>query len=202
VSPTDRTQDQAPPSDRLAEESSVAYAAYCGYRDLGLARSLEKAWRARVGRAAKPAAKPSTTWELWSSKYQWVQRAAAHDAEIEAIKWAVRKDKIAQLEERRFEYEFRDQDRLESRVMKMDALLDKADAAPVTDVTQELEETMNGKLTRTKTKIKGTNLVGYAAMVKQTNETAQRAITGVREKTQQDASARDVKNLVFRGTSP
>jgi hypothetical protein len=58
-------------------------------------------------------------------------------------------------------------------------MLDKADNAPITDVTQSKEEAVNDRLTSSKTMVKGINLSGYAALVKQANDSARQAITGV-----------------------
>lgn len=199
----DRPLGEQPSSDRLGNESGTAYLAYSHYRDLGLARSIDKAWAvfaATRDTLAKQTAKTSTRWHGWSAKYEWVKRAAAFDAETEAIQRAARVARLIALEERRADYDFANQDRLEQRVGKMEKVLDKADAAPITDVTQSKDETVRGQTTSTKTKIKGINFSGYASLVRQTNETARQAITGVREKTEKPTgeSAGEVRRVVWR----
>jgi len=165
-----------------AGESSRAYAAFTLYRDLGPARSQQSAWREhlkRAGRGEETISCPRT-WQDWSSKFEWVGRAAAYDQEIDAQRLKARIEKTRELEERRAQFEFENQDRLEKRVRKAEAVLDKADSAPITDVTQSKEEIVKGKATSTKTKVKGINFSGYAALMNKTNETARQAITGVR----------------------
>lgn len=60
-----------PAWERLEGESSLAYDAFCNYRDLGPERSLEK--------ASKILGKSSGTLAVWSAKYAWVARALAYD---------------------------------------------------------------------------------------------------------------------------
>jgi len=67
------------PWERLDNESSKAYRAFCVYRDLGPDRSIDKAMAA-VGQ------KNRRTWGEWCSKYNWVERAAAYDSYLEAEK--------------------------------------------------------------------------------------------------------------------
>jgi hypothetical protein len=45
---------------------------------------------------------------------------------------------------------------------------------------QSKDETVSGRLTRSKTKVKGINFGGYASLVKQANDSARQAIVGVR----------------------
>ena len=80
------------PAHRLSGESARDFYAFCIYRDLGPRRSLQKAWRAYCqqpkhgvslrGRPRRNIAVPTKcpgAWTALSSKYQWVQRAAAYD---------------------------------------------------------------------------------------------------------------------------
>jgi TusA-related sulfurtransferase len=61
------------PWERLEGESSKAFEAFCTYRDLGANRSIRK--------TAQKLGKNNTTIGEWSSKYGWVERALAWDAE-------------------------------------------------------------------------------------------------------------------------
>lgn len=71
--------------ERLPDEGSRAFAAFCVYRDLGPARSLDKAYRKHsqdTGSAAT-GTRASGRWEQWAQDHQWRERAAAYDAERE-----------------------------------------------------------------------------------------------------------------------
>jgi len=61
------------PWERLKakKESSKAYEAFCIYRDLGQTRSCEQ--------VSKEVAKNAHHIRRWSSRYNWVERAAAYD---------------------------------------------------------------------------------------------------------------------------
>lgn len=63
--------------ERQPEESTKAFEAFCIYRDLGTDRSLSK--------VAEKLEKSETLMGRWSSKYEWVKRAAAWDDEKERI---------------------------------------------------------------------------------------------------------------------
>ena len=66
------------PYERLEDESSQAYEAFCTYRDLGAGRSLPKTAQV-LGK------KPGYTRQLgqWSSTYKWVERCVPYDTEKE-----------------------------------------------------------------------------------------------------------------------
>jgi hypothetical protein len=141
-------------------------------------------WRRAQG-ATGDAAKAAGFWQEWSSAHHWVARAAAYDAHLDAERRGLREKLALELEQRRFEYELRNQERLEQRVAKIEALLDKADKHPLTDVVQEKAEPgADGRIASIKTKIKGLGaLSGYARLAKEANDTAAQAITGVRPPT-------------------
>lgn len=63
-------------------ESAKAYAAFVVYRDLGVQRSLQKAWERYTDGNKK--GMPGYFGE-WSRKFNWVARAEAWDAERQAI---------------------------------------------------------------------------------------------------------------------
>lgn len=65
------------PWERQPEETPKAFEAFCVYRDLGPERSIAKAGK-RLG-------KNRVTLEQWSSKFDWVKRTAAWDAEQDRI---------------------------------------------------------------------------------------------------------------------
>ncbi len=76
--------------DRLPEESSVAYDAFCTYRNLAPSRSLAKAYRQRTGK--EQAKQAGGHWTRWYAKYEWKTRAEAYDAHLELL---VRRDREA-----------------------------------------------------------------------------------------------------------
>lgn len=65
------------PWERQPEETTKAFEAFRVYRDLGSERSIAK--------AGKQLGKNRVTLEGWSSKFNWVERAAAWDAEQDRI---------------------------------------------------------------------------------------------------------------------
>ena len=63
--------------ERQPNESAPAFEAFAMYRDMGVNRSIRK--------AAQNLNKAVTTLAEWSSKHEWVKRAAAWDAEQDRI---------------------------------------------------------------------------------------------------------------------
>jgi hypothetical protein len=70
----------------LPNESSKAYAAYEVYRELGAERSIEK--------VSQKHTKSIPLLKSWSSKYQWVARAAEWDREQERLREEARQVEI------------------------------------------------------------------------------------------------------------
>lgn len=66
--------------EKLPAETPKAYAVFCLYRDMGYKRSIRK-----VAREWSEGGHTSKLKE-WSSKYHWVERAAAYDEHIDNIK--------------------------------------------------------------------------------------------------------------------
>lgn len=115
--------------DRRRDESAVAYAAFVAYRNLGENRSLAK--------AAKEIAKPKRMLATWSSRNEWVMRAAVWDRhELESAD-AVRRDKrhrrIVEMEERHLAIALAFQNKLIERLQTM-----KASELSPSDVVQWL----------------------------------------------------------------
>lgn len=70
------------PWERQPGETLRAYTAFCLYRDIGLGRSIDSAWRLH---AAAEDVQPTNgraprTWRNWSRHNDWVSRCAAWDA--------------------------------------------------------------------------------------------------------------------------
>lgn len=73
----DRTTIELELWERQPEETARAFEAFCVYRNLGANRSIRK--------TAQELNKNCTTIAEWSSKYDWVKRVAAWDAEQDRI---------------------------------------------------------------------------------------------------------------------
>lgn len=91
------------PWERRSDESPKAFHAFATYRDLGPARSLDRARQA----LGKNAAGYKRLLDEWSSKYAWVERVAAWDAHHDALarerftlEWQARRQQIAKDAER------------------------------------------------------------------------------------------------------
>ena len=71
--------------ERLAGETSFAFAAFCTYRDLGPERNIRKA----VDTAEKDEGKREKryrVWRNWSTAYRWRERSADYDRYLEKLK--------------------------------------------------------------------------------------------------------------------
>ena len=78
------------PWERQKGESTRAYEAFTIYRDMGANRSLSKTWQ-NLG-------KSKGTITGWSSKWEWVKRAASWDAEQDRI---ARQEQISEIKKMR-----------------------------------------------------------------------------------------------------
>jgi hypothetical protein len=87
--------------EKLAGESSGAFAAFCFYRDSGLERTIRKAVKvAEKDEAVRD--KRYRVWRNWSMQYRWRERVAEYDKYIERLKQAeLRKTIEAQGEKHR-----------------------------------------------------------------------------------------------------
>jgi hypothetical protein len=83
--------------ERLPGESSRAFHGYVHYRDLGAARSLDKAWREHKERCDHQPDHRRVTkrWATWSVDWGWVQRSEAYDQSLDRLSQS--KHKAAQL---------------------------------------------------------------------------------------------------------
>lgn len=80
------------PWERQQSETSRAYEAFCIYRDMGADRSLRK--------VVQQLNKNLTTIAEWSTKYDWVKRVAAWDAEQDRIARQAQVDEIKKMRKR------------------------------------------------------------------------------------------------------
>lgn len=80
------------PWERQKGETARAYEAFVAYRDMGAERSHNK--------VVQTQGKSRATIGAWSSKYEWVKRAAAWDAEQDRIARQAQIDEIKRMRKR------------------------------------------------------------------------------------------------------
>ena len=71
--------------EKLDGETSLAFSAFCVFRDLGAERNIRKA----VETAEKDKSKWDKryrVWRNWSAQYRWLERAAGYDRNVEKMK--------------------------------------------------------------------------------------------------------------------
>lgn len=120
--------------ERQAGESDKAFEAFVVFRDLGPTRSLADVCRNRTGRVPKGyqkgtgnRAKGLSAIKRWSTKYQWVARATAYDANQDAIRQAARDKVLAKTTESDFQkWSARQQKDLDDDYLKATATVDIA----------------------------------------------------------------------------
>jgi hypothetical protein len=71
--------------ERLTGESTLAYAAFCTYRDLGAERNIRKAV-STVENDIEKQTKKYSVWRNWCTQFRWRERAADYDRYMEKIK--------------------------------------------------------------------------------------------------------------------
>ena len=104
--------------DRLEKESPKAYIAFSSYRDLGPTRSVEKAFAA-LNPGKKRSGRPAE-WYVWSSKFDWVERAEAFDAYADEIQRKGFETRLKQLAHDQADFAVEEFRRLVERVRKAD----------------------------------------------------------------------------------
>jgi hypothetical protein len=80
------------PWDRRGNETTQAFEAFASYRDMGVHRS-----NARVGQAL---GKSTTLMDRWSTRHEWVHRAATFDARKDAVQTAAAIDEVGAMARR------------------------------------------------------------------------------------------------------
>jgi hypothetical protein len=71
--------------ERLAGESSGAFAAFCAFRDLGPERNIRKAVES-VEKDGAAQGRKYKVWRNWSTLFRWRERAAGYDRYMEHLK--------------------------------------------------------------------------------------------------------------------
>jgi len=85
--------------ERQEKESSMAFSAFCAFRDCGPQRTIIKACE-DVEKDKVVAKRKYRTWRYWAAHYHWVKRAADYDNYLDKVKLAERIKKIKEREER------------------------------------------------------------------------------------------------------
>jgi len=70
---------------KLTKESSLAYSAFCVFRDLGAERSIRKAVETTEKNESRWD-KRYDVWRGWATKFRWKERAADYDRHLEKLK--------------------------------------------------------------------------------------------------------------------
>ncbi|MCL2381203.1 MAG: hypothetical protein FWC64_06365 [Treponema sp.] len=73
--------------ERLTGESSLAFAAFCAFRDFGAERNIRKAVDS-VEKDESVRAKRYRVWRNWSTAFRWRERTADYDRYTEKLKQA------------------------------------------------------------------------------------------------------------------
>lgn len=129
--------------ERLPNESSKAYAAFCIYRDLGFERSLDKA-------LAVANKKPTNRrhWARWMEKYKWVERAQAYDDYIEQKKRKEQEKAILEMAERHARIAMAFQQKVVERLRELDPSdLSPKDLSTWFDIAAKIERLSRGEPT-------------------------------------------------------
>jgi hypothetical protein len=101
--------------DRLAGESSAAYAAFCAFRDYGPDRNIRKAAEGQFHKAGLPGGFPPEektpranlevtiarkygTWRAWATQFRWRERAADYDRHLDRLKQTEQRKTIEERE--------------------------------------------------------------------------------------------------------
>jgi hypothetical protein len=109
----DKTLDEAKAAvlpfeswERLAGESTAAYAAFCSYRDYGPDRNIRRAVEgAPTGKGGDgeanrgKAEKRYGMWRAWSTQFRWRERAADYDQYLDRLKQTEKRKTIEAQEE-------------------------------------------------------------------------------------------------------
>ena len=195
----------------LPGESANAYRAFGFFCDQGPGRTLNLAWRnycAHCGSLIQPT-EPAThatkrmtrcpgQWTRWSTQFQWVERATAFDLRVADRKRAKRAEQKEALEEQRFQFELKSQTDLEYRYEKIGETLDKYHAAPVNEITQQKDEVIDGKQTRTSTRVKAPRGGDIAKLLREQSDYRRQAILGVRDKGSSPVEAPKADHVFLR----
>ena len=71
--------------ERLTDEPSAAFAAFCTFRDFGIERNIRKAIESKE-KDETVREKRYRVWRNYAAKYRWSERAADYDRYIEGLK--------------------------------------------------------------------------------------------------------------------
>ena len=178
-------------TERLPGESARAFHAYCVYRDLGPDRTIARAWAAehqKEGASAQvfKSGQRSTRcrsmghWGALSRRWAWVARAREYDTQVDLARFYSQHADSDRVWIRYADLVLRNQDRIERRADRTFALVLTTKGAPALDIyTRTSMRDDAGKTLVTTTHLKGVNISGLAAVVKQLLETWRQGVVGV-----------------------
>lgn len=184
----DEKQVPRQPWEQRESEGQKAFRAFVFYRDLGLDRSLNLAYRACVRDENRDA---PGTWQAWSREFEWVDRCRAYDAHCDDLRRKTRERRIAELEDRRFDFEFENQGLLENWVRNLDEKLWQTLQEGFTETKEQcVKDGETGELVviKRETKVKFPALGSFARLLEARNDTGRQAVEGPRKKPDQVAS--------------
>lgn len=159
------------PWEKQQSESPRAFEAFTVYRDLPIGgRSIQKAYRAHRQNIGKPSAMPGAhrNWEHWSKEHDWTARAAAYDAEYDRLAREARAESIRKLEERRLEFEMREQERMEKTYVVAVEKLEQLVKLPSLDI-KDVQRDKDGNVTSTR-EVSGIPATQIASLMKAAQE--------------------------------
>jgi len=81
----------ARPWERQPDETPQAFAAFCVYRDLGRARSIDRAYQVAQEQGSG-SGRARSSWWRWSRNHGWVARSRAYDAHLQEVELQARED--------------------------------------------------------------------------------------------------------------
>jgi hypothetical protein len=85
--------------ERLAGESSIAYAAFCTFRDYGPERNVRRAVLASEPDRVKQGRR-YRVWSAWATAFKWRERAADYDQYLDRLKQTEKRKTIEEQGER------------------------------------------------------------------------------------------------------
>jgi hypothetical protein len=154
-------------------ETSKEFIAFTSYLNLGPGRSLRKAAEITASATGASVSSHCKRWEKLSVRWRWQDRVAAFD-EFDAL--AIRKRhrrRLQNLERRRFDFEVKLQDAIETRVDQLSLVLQRLFDAPTNDMVVR-------KPDGTVIRVKGTSAMDIAIISREWIALAAIAVNGWR----------------------
>ena len=121
-------------------DTKKSYDLFCGYRDMGIMRSLEK-FRIQLGKPERY----KQALEKNSSKYHWYERVSAYDKYIEEQTRKENEEKIKEMKERHVMHSMLMQTKVVERLMNLNpSELNANDCSRMYDIAVKIERVSRG----------------------------------------------------------